>query len=292
MFSFFQQKLCNCACYLVVGMIVVVASGKAKATNISFMPGDAFFHAELTEIFVEKLSEKSDSIKFGYSEPSWMGLGDFGSYAGFPFLRLEGTNASMIVNLRKAYRHARSYYDHKKVEIYIDKHGKHEEQEINPLHLFVYNRNVDWKNQRITQKYNEDWPNWPVEAIAEKKDLLPLGPTNEYHPFIKTYEAVVEDRQYAKWFDPLKVSVPRGIKWAMLVVPPIKEPVVAQAKDIQIIILPENKLKDYYHRKPKHEFYQLTGESFKLLAWNEDGEIIEKDFSVVEKDRYPPQDDK
>jgi hypothetical protein len=72
--------------------------------------------------------------------------------------------------------------------------------------------------------------------------------------------------------------------WAMPVVPQIKEPVVAQAKDIQIIILPENKLKAYYNRKPQNEFYQLTVDSFKVLSWKKYGEIVEKDFSTIEKD--------
>ncbi len=102
----------------------------------------------------------------------------------------------------------------------------------------------------------------------------------------------VEDRQNARYFKPLRVVVPKGVHWAMPVVPPIKEPIVAQAKDIQIIILPENKLKAYYHRKKEHDFYQITVDSFKVLSWDEESKIIEKDFASIEKESNAVRDDK
>ncbi len=250
-----------------VAAVVLGTAQHGAAQNMGFTPGDAFFVFALTEKVVNDLPEKGGTVTLCYETP----LVGFGGYAGFDNLRIEGVPPQFVDNLRRVYR------DHRKsmrkiVGVDILEDGTKRESEMNPPIAFVYNRDVDWSEQRIALKYNEDWPNLPPDAFAGPGRNMGLGGdvlygrAEVYQPLVKSYYAVVEDWRNAKRFAPLKVRVPKNVAWGKAH-EPLKEPVVAQSKDVQIVVTTEEDLEDYFLRKPDVQFYQVTAEGTDVCRW-------------------------
>ena len=202
----------------------------------------------------------------------------FSGYAGFNNLRLEAVPARLVADLRRVYR------DHRKsmrkiVGLDIMEDGTQSETEMNPPIAFLYNRDVDWSAQRIGLKYNEDWPSLPREAFDGPGRNLSLGADNEhiraevYQPLVKTFDAVVEDWRNARRFAPLRVSVPNNVAWGKAH-EPIKEPVVVQSGDVQVIVTTEEDLEDYFLRRPDVRFYQVTPDGINVCRWLQEGDGI------------------
>ena len=252
---------------ILVAGIMIGTSQRGVAQNMGFTPGDAFFVFALTEKLVKDLPEKGGTVTLCYETP----LVGFGGYAGFDYLRIEGTPPQFVDYLRRVYcDHRRSMRKIVAVEILED--GSKRETEMNPPIAFVYNRDVDWPELRIALKYNEYWPDLPPDAFVSPgrnmglgEDVL-YGRAEVYQPLVKTYDAVVEDWRNAKQFAPLKVRVPKDVAWGK-VHAPIKEPVVAQHKDVQVVVTTEEDLEDYFLRKPDVQFYQVTPEGIDVCRW-------------------------
>lgn len=254
---------------------------RASAQNLAFMPGDAFFHFLIDEDLVKSIPASGGQIKLRYA----VGLVGFGGYAGFARLTINDADPKLAQYLRRVYQDIRAYSP-KIVAISVGKDARRQETEMNPAHAFVYNSNVDWSKQRIGLKYNEHWPNLPAEAF--------LGPGRNmfsendyvraevYSPLIKTYDAVVEDWRDSRLFGGLKVAVPKNIAWGKAG-PLITDPVVAKAADVQIIVTVEKRLYDYFRRKPRVEFYQVTNVGLKICTWSKDGELEQKPLVEREK---------
>jgi hypothetical protein len=182
--------------------------------------------------------------------------------------------------LRRVYQDDRKHRP-KIVRVNISDDGTKSETEMNPPIAFVYNRDVDWAEQRIALKYNEDWHNLPSHAFeGQGRDMSLVGdelfgPAEVYQPLVKTYEAVVEDWQNAKRFAPLKVRVPKDVPWGK-VGEAIKEPLVAASKDVQIVVTNEEDLGDYVLQKPGVEFYRVTADGIDLCKWliGDEGRVL------------------
>jgi len=259
----------------VVAAIVLGTAQRGAAQNMGFTPGDAFFLFALTEKLVNDLPEKGGTVTLCYETP----LIGFGGYAGFNNVRIEGAPTQFVENLRRVYR------DHRKsmrkiVGVDIMEDGTKRETEMNPPIAFLYNRDVDWSEQRIALKYNEDWPNLPPDAFAGPGRNMALGGdvlygrAEVYQPLVKTYDAVVEDWRNAKRFAPLKVRVPKNVAWGKAH-EPIKEPVVAQSKDVQVVVTTEEDLEDYFLRKPDVQFYQVTPDGIDVCSWQAGDDGVE-----------------
>jgi len=260
---------------MVVTVIVLGTAQPGVAQNMGFTPGDAFFVFGLTEELVNDLPEKGGTVTLCYETP----LIGFGGYAGFNNLRIEDVAPQFVDNLRRVYR------DHRKsmrkiVGVDILEDGAKRETEMNPPIAFVYNRDVDFSLQRIALKYNEDWPNLPADAfVGPGRDMelggdVLYGRAEVYQPLVKTYDAVVEDWRNAKRFAPLHVRVPKNVAWGKAH-DPIEEPVVAQCKDVQVVVTTEEDLDNYFLRKPGVQFYQVTPEGIDVCRWKAGDDGVE-----------------
>jgi hypothetical protein len=247
----------------IVALTALSASQLASAQNVAFMPGDAFFVFLLNERLVDSLPDKGGSIDLPYH----VALVPFGGfYGGFKHLRIDGATPQFVQNLRRAYR------DHR---VHFPKIVREGGTEMNPPIAFVYNRDVDWSEQRIALKYNEDWPHPPPDAFAGRRDALDkmCPPVELYVPLIKTYDAVVEDWGNAKRYKPLAVQVPKNIAWGKYRGKWIEEPVVAQSKDVQVVVTTEEDLDVYFLQLPIPKgptFYQVLPDELNVCYWKSD----------------------
>ena len=238
--------------------------------DLLFMPGDAFFHSELTSDFLEGLPADGGNLFVPYSPPpSSFALG---GYAGFLRIEIKDVSPSMISALRKVYAEQRKF-DAKIVRIGVDADGKGTATEMNGFHLFIYNRSVKFTKQQIGNKYNENWMNLPAQAITPTKDRpsgLGTSHANGYFSFLSSPKSIVDDWRNAARFQELKVRVPSGIPWG-ITGPPISEPVSVDAKDIQFVICPYDDLSLYFQQADDVDFFTITVDGVKRFVWkNED----------------------
>jgi hypothetical protein len=256
----------------------------AAAVNLAFMPGDAFFGATLTESLVDTLPTQDASILLEYRYRYRLEDGTFGGYAGFHRLRIKESSLGITGNLQKLYRYLRRDFA-KEVRIEIDQSGNRIETEINPFDLLVYNREVDWKNQRLALKYNEDWRQLPESAVKGPPRWNYFGGkgvrAERYLSYLPIYEAVIDDWKHAAEVAPLRVQVPENVAWG-IAGPEIDEPVVIQADAVQLIILPSDDLKAYFHETEQFTFYSITEDGVHELSW-QDGTLAVKNCAELNR---------
>ncbi len=253
-----------------------------RAQSLGFMPGDAYFIFLLNERLGDSLPDKGGTLELPYHMPLFALNGFF---AGFERLRIDGVTPQFVQNLRRAYRDHRRY-----VPKIVREDGKG--TEMNPPIAFVYDRSLDWSKARLCLKYNANWRHLPPEAVAgPDRNLLGKDSAAEYYvTLIKTYDGVVEDWAHAGEFKPLAVQVPKNIAWGKWG-RPIKEPVVAHAKDVQIVVTTEEDLDSYFQPPPLPvgpSFYQVTPEGVNLCYWKSDDghekELIKEKLEEATRD--------
>jgi hypothetical protein len=234
------------------------------------MPGDAFFHAELTGAFLDRLPADGGNLILSYSHP--LDSAAFGGFAGFERLEIKGVTPRMVSSLRSRYAELR-LRDAKVVRIDVDTKGNEVATETNGFHLFVYNRDVSWAEQRIGNKYNENWMNLPPQAVTPARSR-PSGfaraPAVRYVSFLSSYEGAVDDWKNAGRFPELRARVPNGIPWG-LSGPVIVEPVSIDAKDIQLVVCPYEDLLLYFQQDEDLEFFTISADGDKRFVWTEEG---------------------
>jgi hypothetical protein len=255
--------------------------GAASATNYSFTPGDAFFSANLTEDWVDALSPGDEPIEFSYRYPD--GGGYFCGFAGFERLRVEGNTASIKTYLRKVYDELRVDYP-KHVTIWREADGKEESHEENGFRMFLYNRDVDWKEQRIAVRYDENW-HTPSELglrSAERGEYNGQY-ARHYVAFVESVDAVAEDWQFGAKFPGLKVGIPDNVGWG---IPGdrLQTPARAKAADVQLVIVPrEDSLPLLFDREDGYSFLSVTSEGVQVVRWKNGDPVAEKWLTSAER---------
>jgi hypothetical protein len=249
----------------------VVSNNPLCATVIAFMPGDAHFHSKLTEAWVEN-AVRENKIDLGYAiVPEDL---DFGGYAGFGGLTVSGDCElvhRLVDHLRAVYLKLRQD-DPKIVRIRL-KDNERVESEVNGFHLFVYNSGTDWTRQRIGNKYNENWNKLPASAITgpDRGGFAPVTAV-QYRPILRRYEAVVDDWQFAHQYAELHVAVSANIAWG-IAGPPIEEPVIVKADEIQLVVVGSDDLEPFFQRAEGAEATVVSFTGVKTLVWGEDGSL-------------------
>ena len=151
-------------------VLPVFMASQALAMNIAFMPGDAFFHALLTEESLADLSDEGMRFRYAHVPMS----GGLCGYAGFENLQVTGDTSILNEHLRALYRSLREFYWK---ELRVNPDGT--TTETNGFHVFIHNADVEWSSspssQRIGIKYNESWPNLPESAFQGESRKLWLG---------------------------------------------------------------------------------------------------------------------
>ncbi|MHB0961402.1 MAG: hypothetical protein ACYC0X_34340 [Pirellulaceae bacterium] len=212
---------------------------------------------------------------------------------GFDKLRLEGVTPELVQYLRHVYQDHRKW-TRKIVRIDVLEDGTRSEAELNPPIAFLYNADVDWSQQRIALKYNEDWPQLPAEAFAgpnRKQSFAGKEVYNHaevYQPLVKTYDAVTEDWRNSQRFPGLRVEVPENVAWGRSLGQPVTEAVNARCKDVQFVVITHEALEDYFLREPGLSFYQITVDGVSEREWrvgDEGIDLIRKELGADEVSR-------
>ena len=192
-------------------IVFVVSAGNCHATNQYFMPGDAFFHTELTEDQLNRM-ELTDNPVFTYDRPDFLPR-MFCGYAGFKHLQYNRMPASMKQNLHLVYDEIREsaprqieitkeftikQTDEGDIEIPT---GRLLQREINGLTVFFYNRSFDMAKFRLALKYNEHW------ADDFSKFGLPRSHAT-LETFVPMPQAIAEEWRDAKLVSPLHAKLP------------------------------------------------------------------------------------
>lgn len=238
------------------------------AQNPEFVPGDAFFYSEITHEFVGKLA--GNKITFTHVDS----VENFGSFYGFNRLRINNVPDKAISDLQLLYSDLREFNSRELLEL-KKRDGSIEIREMNPFPLLIYNADVDWEKQRIGMRLNENWKDVPPEALSKDTQRYKswnlfgknTAPTHRvYHSFVQNYEAVKWDIRFAEWHDPLKVTVPKDIAWAIHG-PRITTPVECEFEDVQLIVLTSNNLNKYFRRNRYYRFYSIDKDGISVHAW-------------------------
>jgi hypothetical protein len=267
-----QQVVQKVVVFLAV--LVVLPVSASWATNYSFVPGDAFFSATLTQKDVDAFPPGDEPIEFHYRSP---GSGYFCGFAGFEVLRLEGKTSEIKSRLASTYKKLREKHP-ATLSTIEEEDGTETKFEDNGLAVFIYNRDVDWTKQRLAIRYNEDWFNPPESALraAGRNDYDPKY-ARHYDTFVESVEAVAEDWKYSTAYPGLRVGVPDNAGWAA----PgdrLLTPVRAKVADVQFIIVAqdsEQRRIRLFERKEGNSFVTVDANGVSTVDWKGGKPVVE-----------------
>lgn len=254
------------------------------AQNTGFLPGDAFFHAVVTESSVDRMGAEKEAV-LDYMRPESEDS-SFSGYAGYWKLRLPAGSQAMVRNLQRAYKDIR-FSVPKEMREYRTAPGTSKLRaaseiiETNGLHVFVYNADYDCHRYALGLRYNESW----VE------DTALFGP----NPKWVRLEVFVDDRSAfsADWRDAREV---RKLGVACPAIPDQarrKELGTGNARidaplevinPVQLIVLPPGRLEPYFRKKNGAYFFSITSGAVKIHRM-EKGEWTASDWPLPDDGR-------
>ena len=162
------------------------AAGYAQDINL-FIPGDAFFHTEISKHFCENIDHNKE-ISFRYIPPKREERIDVVvPYThGIKTLNASKLPKAQIAALTEVYLEIRKY-EMTIYQEYINHKGDLKREELNPAHLFIHNANFPFREHNPFLKYNELWG----------KELAALG-SNRKRVGNKEF---VQDKGLVSWRD-------------------------------------------------------------------------------------------
>lgn len=181
---------------------------EAWATNIFFLPGDAFFHSRLTAETIAAI-RNGETVAFGYSRPSHVGAFGCG-FAGHQKLTYSNMADEFRHHLLDACDELRRSYPRRLTTIETLDPPKSHVSEENPLHLLIYNAAYDWKDQGLYLKFNE---NWTTEAKGPGGagffgGYVKPPKARDYEPFLRDADSLMNEWRDAAEIQALDVKLP------------------------------------------------------------------------------------
>ncbi len=245
----------------------------ANATNIHFLPGDAFFYTRLTKESCEELQkDEGFSLRCLTSELS---PGSFCGYVGYEQLRLPPSSRPLITNLVQAYTEVRKSSWRELTEEQ-DYKGQIKLQETNGLPIFIYNESFDPQIHSIGLKYNESWVEDEM-AFGVRKNLTRLD-VFDSNPLV-----FGEDWRDSREVPPLKVKCPpitdleKRLKYGSGG-DVVTEPVFCDGP-VQIILVDVPNLKSYFQARNKYDFYVIKSTGVTKHFTDEEGDRVFEPWS-------------
>ncbi len=213
--------------------VLFCAARGSYGSNNYFLPGDAFFHATLTQESVEALTKQKMPRVVDYSFQDTF-EGAFCGYAGYSRARVPAMNDKFVANLKWTYDHIRET-DGRELRESRTSDGI-ELYETNGLHMFLVRDDFDLSDSRLQLglKYNENW-------IAETKKFVGHA---RLCCFVDTAEAVEACWVNGPRFPGLEVKLPAAKPETGQ---PIDEPIEIQGK-VKAIVMQAGPLKPYFQR--------------------------------------------
>lgn len=145
--------------------------GISFANNNLFLPGDAFFPTEFSEIDLQRLSNQpAGKREFKYSSYDTYPMAFCGN-AGYERVILEKVDDAFVENLKATYDDIHKTLPRKFVEEKED--GKAKLVESHPIRVLFYSASFQFPKHTLGLRYNE---NWVEDALrfGHKRDHLRL----------------------------------------------------------------------------------------------------------------------
>ena len=222
-------------------LLFLVLGEVAKAENMGFLPGDAFFHSKMSFLQIEEAA-KSKNVALRYVTPTER---TFSGYAGYFRLNLQIDDETFLANLSSAYewlrytspRRNRVVWEYRDEGDTIVKSRKAIEIEDNPFSIFVYNRHLDINDIHLSVKYNENWKS-EATLFNKHKNSQPL-----LDEFTRSYEVVAESWSNAERVPALKVELPRV---ELNRGKGVDEPIVLPTSEVTVVITSSEDYEDLF----------------------------------------------
>ena len=182
--------------------LFALAAGSAGATNVGFLPGDAFFHTTLTKDVADGLAA-GGSVTLSYDRPDdaeFMLCG----YAGYWNAELPADHP-LSPRLAAVYRRLRTDHEFREVVQYPQDDGSVREVETNGFRLFLYNVEYEPSRRKIGLRYNETWAS---DVAAFYTDPAKARHHVRLDLFMEDRLAFVRDWRDAAAGPPLKATCP------------------------------------------------------------------------------------
>ncbi|MBX3449482.1 MAG: hypothetical protein KF777_07985 [Planctomycetaceae bacterium] len=196
---------------LFASLMASFAISSSDAANVSFVPGDAFFHAVLAPREIVESFSSAGTVRLVYAPPSHE-VPNFGGFLGLCNLDIEVSEPLSRTKLASVL--------------------ESDSANSKPLSVFVYNKDFDLRRDRLCLKYNEEWrPRHSTNPVQVK-----LRRSIGYSSFVRTYEAVVEDWGNAAEVPGLKVEGELE-KATLLLGESIASPAKTRLADVMIAVL-------------------------------------------------------
>jgi hypothetical protein len=259
-------------------MVLLTVPQPSSATNILFLPGDAFFSTSLTEEVVKQLKMTADP-EFKYRSPDWI-PGAFCGYAGFDRLRFSQMPDAFKERLRLTYERLRETHPQELLVLRDEETGKRELLEKNGFLTLIYNAGYDFHQRGLLAKYNE---NWPKEASVRPSGYGgfpgdPSAPAEapEYEPFVNDARLVMREWRYADEVSALRLRLPEKLQTTTSGIR--TDPAIVDGP-IKFVILTDPKLKNYLPESRAQidfyvvqedqieHWYRKIGKSWELPRW-------------------------
>lgn len=247
---------------IVVALAALAAAFPASAVNLAFMPGDAFFHAELTAKSLKRFGGSGIGLEYAYPPDTFA----FCGYAGFTKMKIVGETRALSSHVKSFFK---ARYKQQAGKEYVGAMGP--EEDFAGFRLFVYDRSFAYTpGSRIGLKYNENWARLQKEATDSPKRKRGMGRTEElrFTTFVPTVDAVAHEWQHATEVSGLPTRVPAGAGWGTSG-PRIKEPAQIDAAKVQLVVVPEHNLAVLFERTPGTEFFAITIDGIVRWHWDE-----------------------
>ncbi|PQO45303.1 hypothetical protein [Blastopirellula marina] len=224
-------------------LLLSTFTGTTWANNNLFLPGDAFFHATLTQESVEKLVQQQPLFVLENSLQDAF-PGTFCGNAGYRRAEVEAFSPQFVKNLKWTYDLIRKS-DRRELREIPGPEGT-TYQEINGLLLFLMRKDFDIEKyrQRLGLRYNENWV-----SEAEKYDKF-----LQLCCFVQIPEAIEASWRDSRLVPGLEVTLPQAtIQEGRAVEVPVKI-----KGEVQAILVRSGPVQPYFDVEDSREIYVVT----------------------------------
>lgn len=249
---------------LIAAWATILASQTVEATNVAFLPGDAFFHGFVTQEDVERIGDQEITdislhyvrlpVHEGYICGE-IGLWDIslqslsaeerrGIVTGYHYLRTRSPRLVVRFGEEEPLR-----FEDGSQKLFPGRYPRSEE--LNPISLFVYSKDFDIKKYHLGLKYDET-----VRTSSEARHIA-------HEAFLKTFDASQADQAGAKEVGPLPVESGDG--------GPSSPPgLTGPAKFV--LMMPDD-LSKLFDRTPGTGFVIVEGDQVRWAEYGEHGDL-------------------
>jgi hypothetical protein len=250
----------------------------AQATNMGFIPGDAFFHSQFTKEVADSIPEDGGTITLSYMRPDHAQFYLCG-YGGFYKLEVRNIPPE-IGRALKSLREKMHADSGTNFRVNLDNDGKETHRyEVDPPRLFIYGKEFDPEEHDFGLKYNERWNAPPTSTTNPKK-----GTAIGYDNFVKGEKAVVTDWLYAERMPGLPVTTPEGVNWGTSG-KQIEEAAFADAADVRFFVLDGGDMRRYFNKKKRMRFWEVTSEGYRVSEYTKPYQLKTKTVPLDEAEK-------